>query len=389
MSKIRPSMPENHNLPVKPFFDYPALVSLMQERGMVIRDTQRAERKIAQIGYYRFSGYSHSLRRYYYNDEQEKVVTSNFREGTSFEELFKLYLMDKQLRLEFSDALERIEVYLRTIIAHELGRIDPQPHLDKKNFTKDAFKADAVVHYDDVIERYNKLIEDSKEESITHHKDTGRPIPIWVGCETWDFGMISKFYSILNGTNKQKICDRIGVRGEDSQEIVKNWLINLNVIRNRCAHHARLYNRTNIRGLKFPKLGYFNLLNIQQHGKYRLYGVIAVVWFLLKQIGTSSLWIRRVADIVDTLPSLPGIWLNAMGFDKDITEFPRGKFPESLHPQVEEPIRLPHEVTKETFDEFIASLEALTDLSELQKEYLSSLPAAIEDAYVTVDDIVK
>ena len=382
-------MPENYNAPLKPFLDYHELVSLMQERGMVIRDAQRAKRKIAQIGYYRFSGYSHPLRSYYYNDENKQVVTSNFREGTSFEELFKLYLMDKQLRLEFSNALERIEVYLRTIIAHELGRIDPQPHLNKKNFTKDAFKADAIVHYDDVIKRYNKLIKDSKEDSINHHKNTYRPIPIWVGCETWDFGMISKFYSILNGTNKQKICDRIGVSGKDSQEIVKNWLINLNIIRNRCAHHARLYNRTNSMGLKLPRLGYFNSLNIQQHGKYRLYGVIAVVWFLLKQIGTSSLWIRRVADIIDTMPSLPGIWLNAMGFDKNITKFPRSKFPESLHPQVEEPIRLPHEVAKETFDEFTTSLEALTELNDLQKNYLSSLPAAIEDAYIRVDDIVK
>ena len=45
--------------------------------------------------------------------------------GTSFDGIIELYLFDKKLRLSVLDAVERIEVHLRTVIAHELGRLDP------------------------------------------------------------------------------------------------------------------------------------------------------------------------------------------------------------------------------------------------------------------------
>lgn len=40
----------------KPFRDYPDLVDLLEARGMIVEDKDRAIRKIAQVGYYRLSG---------------------------------------------------------------------------------------------------------------------------------------------------------------------------------------------------------------------------------------------------------------------------------------------------------------------------------------------
>lgn len=371
----------------KEFLDYPELVARMQERGMTIPNPQRAERKIAQVGYYRLSGYYYPCRRYQFDeDRRTRVILNQFQVGTSFDELFKLYIMDKQLRIEFINALERIEIHFRTIIAHELGRIDPQAHLNKKNFNKNAFKEGAVIRYDDVITRYNKLIDESKEDSIAHHIKTQKAIPLWVACETWDFGMISRLFSILNGTHQQSICDRIGIRGKDSISTVENWLINLNVVRNRCAHHARLFNRTNVRGLKIPRMGYFNTLQLNNNATYRLYGIIAIVWFLLTRISTSSLWIRRVADIIDTLPSLPGVWHNSMGFPKDSTNFPRQLFPESMSQEVVDTVIPPHEESMKTFEAFAASIKQLDNLTPEQKQYLSPLPEKLESIYIKLDD---
>ncbi|MGR5154909.1 Abi family protein, partial [Photobacterium swingsii] len=93
---------------------------------------------------------------------------------TSFENIFEFYLFDKRLRLEFTNALERIEIYLRTIIAHEIGRIDPLAYLDKKQFSKNAFKADAKIHYDDWLSRHERLLRESKEESIEDHRTKGK-----------------------------------------------------------------------------------------------------------------------------------------------------------------------------------------------------------------------
>lgn len=248
---------------VKPFFEYDELIQRLIDRGMLIRDPLRAQRKLTQVGYYRLSGYWHTSRKF---KRVEKKIQheDEFQKNTYFENIFEFYLFDKKLRVEFFDALERIEIYLRSIIAHELGRINPLAYLDKKQFSKYAFKADSKIRYDDWLSRQERLIKSSKEDSIEDHKRKGKPLPIWVVSEVWDFGSLSKLYSILSGKNQDLICHRLGL---DSRKELDNWLINLNGIRNRCAHHARLSNRSNPRTLLMPRKGYFNLLALNEGQK--------------------------------------------------------------------------------------------------------------------------
>lgn len=311
---------------VKPFFEYDALIQRLTERGMLIKHPLRAQRKLTQVGYYRLSGYWHTSRKFIYVGN--KIEHQNeFQANTYFENIFEFYLFDKRLRIEFTDALERIEIYLRTIIAHEIGRINPLAHLDKKQFSKSAFKEGAIIHYESWLARHNRLIEQSKEDSIEDHRNKNKPIPLWVAAEAWDFGALSKFYSILSGNNQDLICNRLGI---DNRNELDNWLINLNGIRNRCAHHARICNRSNPRTLQIPRKGFFNLLGLDQNQKNKLYGMIALIWFLLKQIGPSSTWISRIADLIDQKPEIPGFTYKSMGFPD--TGFPRKLFPETIKP---------------------------------------------------------
>ncbi|MGR5187089.1 Abi family protein [Photobacterium damselae] len=369
---------------VKPFFEYDALIQRLLDRGMLIRDPLRAQRKLTQVGYYRLSGYWHTSRRFHF--VEGKIQHENeFQANTSFENIFEFYLFDKRLRLEFTNALERIEIYLRTIIAHEIGRIDPLAYLDKKQFSKNAFKADAKIHYDDWLSRHERLLRESKEESIEDHRTKGKPVPIWVAAEAWDFGALSKFYSILSGKNQDLICLRLGI---DNRNELDNWLINLNGIRNRCAHHSRLCNRSNPRALKIPRKGYFNLLNLKPNNTSRLYGMIAVIWFLLKQIGPSSTWICRIADLIDQKPEIPGFNYKSMGFPD--TGFPRALFRETLKP-------IPVTTEKTAIEELESRLSDLLsfsrecDLAEIaikDKERLEKLMDSLTNYSYELDDVV-
>lgn len=47
---------------IKPFKEYPELVSKLKERGMIIYSESYAERKLAQVGYYRLSGFWQSFK---------------------------------------------------------------------------------------------------------------------------------------------------------------------------------------------------------------------------------------------------------------------------------------------------------------------------------------
>ena len=49
---------------VKPFFEYDELIQRLTDRGMLIKDPLRAQRKITQVGYYRLSGYWHTSRKF-------------------------------------------------------------------------------------------------------------------------------------------------------------------------------------------------------------------------------------------------------------------------------------------------------------------------------------
>jgi abortive infection bacteriophage resistance protein len=314
----------------KPFLEYDALVRLLIQRGMIIRDPLRAQRKLTQVGYYRLSGYWHTSQKYSFPAPKTKQIFSEFQNNTTFDSVFNFYLFDKSLRLELTCALERIEIYLRTIIAHELGRIDPMAHKDKKNFSKFSTSPahsgqDGVSDFDIWHSKHEDLLSSSREESILSHRTNQKPIPLWVASEAWSFGTLSKLYSMLNGANQQRICDRLGL---ENRVVLDNWLINFTGIRNRCAHHSRLCNRPNIRTLIIPKNGYFNLINLSEAEKNKLYGFICVIWFLVKKIGPSSSWINRIADIIDSKPHVNGFNFKSMGFGE--TGFPRKLFPQTI-----------------------------------------------------------
>lgn len=301
---------------------------------MLIEDPLRAQRKLTQVGYYRLSGYWHPALRF-------KVISSGnierqdvFQDNTSFESIFDFYLFDKKLRLVLLCAIERVEVFLRTVIAHELGRIDPQAHHHKKNFSRFATQVDdkkSESDFDIWHRKHGHLISNSREDSVQFHLKSGRPIPIWVACETWSFGTLSKLYSMLNGANQQMICDRLSI---DKRQILDNWLINLNGIRNRCAHHSRVCNRPNIRTLILPKVDYFNLLGVDQLACNKLYGFILVLWYLLIQFAPGSDWITRIADLLDEMPKVNGFSLKSMGIPEQ--GFARENF---LKPLVGRPLQ--------------------------------------------------
>lgn len=353
---------------VKVFKEYDELLDILRARNMVINDPLRAQRKLTQVGYYRLSGYWYTARKFDWvdgqtpNNKKTKKVHNEFHPNTTFENIFDLYLFDKHLRIELSDAIERIEIFLRTIIAHEIGRISPTAYLDKKQFSKDAFIPESKTpNYREWLERHDKLLDESKEDCIIHYRNSGQPVPIWVACEAWDFGTMSRFFSMLTGKNQDMICNRIDI---DSRKALENWFINLNGIRNKCAHHSRVFNKPNLRGLILPQKGYFNLLELGRYEKDRLYGLITVIWFLLKKIGNNSSWIYRIADLIDNMPTVKGSDIQSLGLSTD--KFPREKFPELVEEITESTVAIEKPLIEKLSDKIQCIQKA--DLSELSDE---------------------
>lgn len=322
--------------PPKPHRTYAELASLLVERGMHVGDAERAQRKLSQVGYYRLSGYWYPCRTprlnelgaQMYGATGKPLRADHFAPGTAFCDVFNLYLFDKRLRLLALDAIERIEVHLRSVVAHEVGYHDPMAYQQDRFIMPQAcadfeHRGRQRNQWREWSERQRTQLNRSREDCIVWHRDNGKAIPFWVAVEAWDFGLLSKYFEMLRGKHRQRISNRLGVA---NSQVLKDWLQQINTLRNRCAHHARVWNQSSSNTLAHSSHPYFETLTLSDHARSRLYGLIAVLWFLIRQIGPNSQWLDQVAALIDAWPQLPGCDRYAMGFDRELTAFPRDTF---------------------------------------------------------------
>ncbi|EPL7294067.1 Abi family protein [Klebsiella pneumoniae] len=311
----------------KPHKEYRQQLELLLSRGMVIHDSQRAMRKLSQVGYYRLSGFWYTSRIIRTSDEGLSFRSDDFLPGTSFEQAYDLYLFDKKLRMLMMDALERIEIHIRSVIAHEVGRYDPLAYR-KESYINQRLLNDGRNGKPSTFEKWrNKLdlkIQDSRDECIMWHLSQQKEIPFWVAVETWDFGQMSKYYAMLNGGMQAKIIKRLQL---DNKQTLTKWLQCLNLLRNRCAHHSRIWNRKHA-VVPIPKSVFFDELKIDARASERLYSAICIMWYLVKMIGPGSTWIRQVAELFDKKPNMPGCSYESMGVPK--SGFPKARFGDAL-----------------------------------------------------------
>jgi abortive infection bacteriophage resistance protein len=102
-------------------------VDRLAARGLAIPDKARAAHYLAHLNYYRLRAYWLPLER----DPKQHI----FKVGTSFEHVLDLYVFDRKLRLLLLDAIERIEVSLRTQWAYHLAhQYGPHAYLDARHF---------------------------------------------------------------------------------------------------------------------------------------------------------------------------------------------------------------------------------------------------------------
>ncbi|WP_407844917.1 Abi family protein [Desulfovibrio falkowii] len=285
---------------------------------MDIDDCDRAKRKLAQVGYYRLTGFSYICRAFEQDESGNFIFPSptsripkrseNFLPGTTFNKVFELYLFDKRLRLFMIDAIERIEIFVRSIIAHEMGRVSPSAY-QSSEYILPKFVHNAM--WERWVAKHSGCLDGSKLECIRWHKDADKEIPFWVAIEAWDFGLMSHYFSMLKRNYQMKICCRIdsGI----TPATMENWLREINTLRNRCAHHARIWNSVNSQ-LSIPSAGPLSEINWGEKGKYRLFGLIVIMWHLIKCLGRNSSWLTDIATVIDSLPDLPACNKKVMGF---------------------------------------------------------------------------
>ncbi|OGF54087.1 MAG: hypothetical protein A2452_13590 [Candidatus Firestonebacteria bacterium RIFOXYC2_FULL_39_67] len=207
---------------------FEAQADLLSRRGLIAEKTVLIDR-LKNVNYYRLSGYLYPYR----NDDH------NFKPGTTLEKIWRHYTFDRRLRLIVMDAIERVEVSLRAQLiyglAHSTGAFG---YTEIKSLPQ--LKLDAYMRWAGEVKHE---IDRSHETFVKHFKakygDTHEYLSLWMTGEIISFGCTLTMYRGASIDIKKRIAEYYGI----SDNVLTSWLQTINVIRNICAHHSRLWNR--------------------------------------------------------------------------------------------------------------------------------------------------
>lgn len=263
---------------------------------MRIDDEDRARHYLGHLNYYRLRGYWIGFESPPVNGEPP------FRPGTCFDDILALYDFDRRLRLEINDAIERLEVSLRTHWAYVLGiKAGPTAHRDPALFND---------HHPTLLRKVEALFADRNEPFLKRYLDRGEEPPIWALCEAFSLGDLSKWLrSLKHHADRQAIADAYDLHETPFGSFVEH----LAYVRNVCAHHARLWNRHLVVGTpSLPKKPVTLAAQLQRAPDrfQRLYNTLTVLAYLLRTISPDSIWRHRLRALVEERPDL---W-DEMGF---------------------------------------------------------------------------
>lgn len=235
-------------MPMKRYYRKPSLTYEAQADQLVARGLH-AERSILisrlkSVSYYRLSGYWYPLRKDHPSIPNGKL--DDFQEGSSLEKVWTRYRFDRKLRFLMLDAVERIEIAIRTKLvyyftqdkgAFKYADSDLFPKWKEHRITVKKLEYQSGFRSPSKKGKRN----DKRDAFINNflEKYCNAHLPFWMMAELMDFGSMSRFIENTDYTIKQKIAKDF----ELPIDVFLSWLNCLNTLRNACAHHSRIWNK--------------------------------------------------------------------------------------------------------------------------------------------------
>ncbi len=298
----------------KTIYNKPALsisqqINLLRSRNLNISDEDKAKHYLQFIGYYRLSGYT----RFFYLKNNSNSV---FKEGSNFDAILDLYIFDRELRLLIMDAMERIEVAIRTAISNWMSiQYGAHWYTDPSLFLHTFFYEDFITAVKKETEFHKKKKRKNPIFSHYYTKYENPSFPAsWMLAEGLSLGTWSKIFEYLgNRKDKASIAKEFNL----SYIVLQSWLQSLTFLRNICAHHAVVWNRT------------FHIMPCIPHSmpdarqqflpNNKLYTQAAMLYILLEIISKNNHWSVRLKDLIEKHPNIS---MFDMGFKKAWSQDP-------------------------------------------------------------------
>ena len=249
-------------------------ITILQNKGLEITDITQTKDILLRENYFFISGYRHI----FMNQK------GHFIPGTTFEQLYAIFIFDRKLRNIFFKNILIVENNLKSIISYQLSKkygFRDKDYLNPKNFKEDKLNIRQVK---DVLNKVKRQVNiNGRQHTATmHYLDSYGYIPMWVLVKVLSFGIMSEFYGILKTEDQQIIANFYKLNADQ----LGKYLSIISNFRNVCAHEDILYDHRTQKiipdsqyhqDLKIPQID-----NLYQYGKNDLFGLVIMLKTLLR-----------------------------------------------------------------------------------------------------------
>ena len=293
-------------------------IEILKSRGLIVDDLDYAKDILLRENYFFISGYRHL-----FNKSWKDI---QFIQGTTFEELYAMFIFDRKIRNIFFKNLLIVENNIKSLISYQLSKkygFKEKEYLDPKNYSRDPMKIRQVKDVLNKVKRQIRL--NGKQHTATMHYITNYGyIPLWILVKVLSFGILSELYTILDLTDQTNIASFYNL----DTETLSIYLTILSNYRNLCAHEDILYDHRTQKVI--PDTKYHRRLDIDMtdneynYGKNDLFAVVIIMKQMLSKeefrefLGEVSYEIDMLDGKINVIP-ISNI-LDKIGFPKNYRE---------------------------------------------------------------------
>ncbi len=192
----------------KPFKTYEEQLEILKSKNLIIADEDRAIKVLSENNYYNLiNGYKSVFL-------DKTLDKEKYINGTTFEEIYSLYLFDSKLKHTIIYYLLRFEKIFKSYLSYEFASLygEDYSYLQVKNYSLLDKDLDSVFRnlstLSNIINRERKS---KNRKSIKHYADNYQSIPIWVLVNSLTIGNISYFYKASNDKLKNNVAKKFSL----------------------------------------------------------------------------------------------------------------------------------------------------------------------------------
>lgn len=279
----------------KPALTFEQQADQLIGRGM-LGDRATVIERLSTVNYYRLSAYWYTFR---------IPGSEQLKPGTHFDQVWDRYVFDQRLRLLAMEAIERIEVAIRTQIAyHHAHAFDPFAYATHPRTLPGMTSgpvSDRRSHACWIYE-IRKQVGRSDQPFVKHFQrkyTSNSDLPIWMATELMTLGNVLRLYQACRVQEREPVARIFDVTISE----LESWILMLLNVRNICAHHGRLWNRKLVKEPKLPRHPeWFSPVKIDAT---TVFATLTICAYCLSRIAPGADWAARVRRLMERYPAIP------------------------------------------------------------------------------------